>query len=148
MDNGFEKVWRRVTGSAAVVDEMTYLRRLIGEEAASAQTYASMLKRAGYGQLREVLALLKRTKLQQLRQLRVLYFLRTGERPEPQSWECPAEPMMTMLRRCYQAELAAAESYRAAEGGAKPDAATLFQALAEASEGQAVLLRKLLERFV
>ena len=147
MDTGFETVWRRVTGSTAADDEQTKLRRWIGEEATAAEIYASLLRKTS-GMVHETLAAVLNSKRKRLRQLRVLYFLRTGEILSPQPERPSARPLREALRDCYHAELSMAESYRTAAVGGKADTSAFLAESAEASERQASAVRRLLERLL
>ena len=148
MDSGFEAVWRRVTAMQTTDDEQTRLRRWIKDETAAERIYALQHRYSADRRVRETLEEILRAKRQLIRQLRAFFFLRTGERLALNLPETRPVPLLTVLRERYEEEIKLAESYRKAASTVRPDTAALCKQASEASERNARLLRRLLERLL
>ncbi len=148
MDADFASVWSRVTGGRPAEDELTKLRRWLRDEAEGIRSYETMLRYRLPPHARETLGTLLKTERRHLRQLRTLYYLRTGDSwlpPKPEEQEQP--PLMKSLRERYAAVLAQEESYRQA-ASERRDTAALCESLAGEEAANAAQLRELTRRLL
>ena len=132
--DGFDEVWRRVTGKPETgCAGKTYaagdiLAPLITGEACAAQRSAA-LARAFQGQAQKVLSRHAAEAKKRLRRLRAEYFIAAGAAaPDPGPCPMAAEGRQAALRRLYLDAAALADSYEKAAGEA--DDAALQEVLA------------------
>ena len=143
MESDFASVWSRVTGLRPTEDELTKLRRWMGDEAGELIAYEALLRGSLSAPVRDTLKVLLRSKQRHLKELRTLYYLRTGD-----VWSQRGRTMKTMpplmkaLRDRYAASLALAESYRRSTEDAR-DLRALCALLAEDEDLNALRLRRL-----
>lgn len=148
--DGFDEVWRRVTGKPGTgCAERTYapedmLAALIAGEACAAGQSAALAK-VCQGQARQVLARHAAGAKARLRRLRAEYFI-AGGTAAPDPGQCsPAEGRQAALRRLYLDAVALTDRYEKAAGAAADDALKeALDAFARESELRARELRALL----
>ena len=148
MGSDFASVWSRVTGMRPAEDELTKLRRWMGDETEELRAYEMILRSSLPNQVRETLSSILRDKRRHMKELQTLYYLRTGD-----VWNLPKpgdrrkQPLMKALRERYAAAISLAVSYRdcAAE---QRDLASLCAALAQDEDTLAMKLRSLIKRLL
>ena len=145
MESDFASVWSRVTGLRPTEDELTKLRRGMGDEAGELFAYEALLRGALSAPVRDTLKVLLRSKQRHLKELRTLYYLRTGDvRSQRERAGQNRLPLMKALRDRYTASLALAESYRNSAEDAR-DLRSLCALLAEDEDQNALRLRRLIK---
>ena len=145
MESDFASVWSRVTGLRPTEDELTKLRRWMGDEAGELFAYEALLRGSLSASVRDTLKVLLRSKQRHLKELRTLYYLRTGDVRRLQGRTGQTKPpLMKALRDRYAASLALAEGYRSCNEDAR-DLRALCAILAEDEDLNALRLRRMIK---
>ena len=148
MDADFSSVWSRVTGVRPPEDELTRLRRWMGDETRELHACEELLRGHLPAPVRDTLTAVLRVKRRDLKELQTMYYLRTGDSwPQPKPEKRKRETLMNALRERYAASMDMADGYRGC-ASERRDLSSLCAELAENEEANARKLRGLIKRLL
>ncbi len=117
---GFEEVWRRVTGETEKEpDEAACLRGYMDDERADSAYYAAMAARCRGVREKRLFSRLSAEEAGHLRRLQTAYFMLAGDTYVPRSGRVRIDSMLDALRARHAGETALAETYSRAALSAK-----------------------------
>ena len=149
MQDNFEAVWSRVTGSEAQYQTDAEARQLLHYLQGAADGAAAYQQLLRQTRSRQAAMLLRRCyagKLQQQRRLASSYFLLTGETCKiPKAAAVPSGTWSEQLRERYRRESEAVQACEAAAQQSSSALRELYRQLARQEKQHAFLLRRIIE---